>query len=98
MLPWLNASLIVGIVVNAAYLAFDPRWFRSLGQLVENVLSLIVTARFIQVFPFDFATWTTDWSWLIRTVLWIAIVGVAIGSVVELSRLARHLAGADVEG
>ena len=97
VLPWLSASLIVGIVVNALYLAFDPRWFRSLGQLVENVFSLVVTARFLQVFPFDFTEWSTDWSWLIRLILWIAVIGVAIGSVVELSRLGRHLAAADVD-
>jgi hypothetical protein len=97
VLPWLAASLIVGIILNAVYLAFDPLWFRSLGQLVENLFSLIVTARFLQVLPFDFSEWNTDWSWLVRMILWIAIVGVAVGSVVELSRLARHLAGADVD-
>jgi len=98
VLPWLVASLIVGIVVNALYLAFDPPWFRSVGQLTENVFSIVVTIRFLQVFPFDFAPWTTDWSWLIRTILWVALVGVAIGSIVELARLARRLAGAEVDG
>ena len=94
VLPWLSASLIVGIVVNGLYLAFDPPWFRSVGQLVENVFSVVVTVRFLQVFPFDFVTWDTDWSWLVRMILWVAIIGVTIGSIVELSRLARINAGA----
>lgn len=89
VLPWLAASLIVGIVVNALYLAFDPPWFRSVGQLTENAFSIVVTIRFLQVFPFDFASWTTDWSWLIRTILWIALIGVVIGSIVELAKLLR---------
>ncbi len=94
VLPWISASLIVGIVVNALYLASDPPWFRSVGQLVENVFSVVVTVRFLQVFPFDFVTWDTDWSWLVRVILWVAIIGVTIGSIVELSRLARLNAGA----
>jgi hypothetical protein len=42
---------------------------KSLGDLVTTGVSLAVLVRIWQVFPFDFAGWSVDWSWLVRLVL-----------------------------
>lgn len=84
---WLvSASLVAGIIVNAAFLVHDRGHFRALGDLVTNGFGLAVTMRTWAVFPFDFSGYATDWTWLVRTVLVIAIVGTAIGIVASLAK------------
>jgi hypothetical protein len=39
---------------------------KSLGELVTTGIGLAVLVRIWQVFPFDFAGWSVDWSWLVR--------------------------------
>jgi hypothetical protein len=85
----MSFSIIVSIVANVLYLMFDPRWFKSLGQIVENVVGFAVGIRVWQVFPFDFSSWSMDWSWLIRVALIVGLVGLAIGTIVEVAKLAR---------
>jgi hypothetical protein len=46
------------------------------------------------VFPFDFSGWSFDWSSLVRVVLAMAIVGSAIGLLVQLVALLRQVASA----
>ena len=85
----MSFSIIVSIVANVLYFAFDPPWFKSLGQIVENVVGFVVGVRVWQVFPFDFSSWSTDWSWLIRVALIVGLAGLAISTVVEVAKLAR---------
>ncbi len=82
-----SASLVAGIVTNAAFLVHDRGRFRALGDLVTNGFGLALTMRTWDVFPFDFSGYATDWTWLVRMVLVIAIVGTAIGIVTSLFRL-----------
>jgi hypothetical protein len=92
-LLWLiNGSLLATILVNFVYLAYDARWFKSLGQIGLNVISLVVSVRMYQVFPFDFSSLESDWSWLIRLLLVLGMVGLGVGIIVELAKLARQAA------
>jgi Ca2+-transporting ATPase len=51
---WLvNLSLTAGIPVNVVYLAYDPPWVRSLGDLATTGIGPAVAIRVWQVFPFD---------------------------------------------
>jgi hypothetical protein len=59
---WLvNLSLFAGIAVNVAYLAYDPPWSKSLGDLVTTGIGLAVLAQVWQVFPFDFSGYSVNW-------------------------------------
>lgn len=49
----INLSLAVAGFVNFIYLFFDPKWFRSLMQAVQNCFSLLSTYTFYKVFPLD---------------------------------------------
>ncbi|HEX9644960.1 MAG TPA: hypothetical protein VGC11_13295 [Acidimicrobiia bacterium] len=90
---WLiNVAVGVTILLNLAWLAFDPAWYRSAGQIVSNIVSLVVTVRIYQVFPFDFSGYDFDWGALTRVVLILAVVGTAIGTLVEARRLAAATA------
>jgi len=87
--PLASFSIIATIIVNAAYLAYDSAWFKSLTQVGLLVISWFVMIRIYQVFPFDFSTYSFNWEALTRAVLIIAMVGIGIGLIVELVKLAR---------
>ncbi len=87
VLPLLNVSLAAAMLVNAVYIGYDARWFKSSSQIVLLAISLAVTVRLYRVFPFDFAAAGFDWELLLRFVLMVAMFGIGVGIVVELGRL-----------
>jgi hypothetical protein len=90
---WLiDVSLLATIMVNFVYVAYDQRWFRSLGQIGLSLISLVVAVRMYQVFPFDFTGSTFDWTQIARVVIIFTILGTAIGAMVEAFKLARAAA------
>jgi hypothetical protein len=89
VLPLLNLSLTATILVNVIYLAYDAEWFKSACELGLLAVSLAVTIRMYQVFPFDFSAYDANWDTLARLVLVFAMVGVAIAMIVQLVKLVR---------
>ena len=88
---WLvNLSLAAGIAANAAYLAYDPPWLKSLGDLATTGIGLAAAIRVWQVFPFDLSS---GWSTAVRVLLVIAIAGSCIALLVQIVTLARWIAG-----
>lgn len=87
VLPVLTASLIAGIVANAAFVVHDRGRFRALADLVTGALSLAVSIRTWNVFPFDFSGYGTDWSWALRAILVLAIVGTSVAVIVNTVKL-----------
>ncbi|WP_353828017.1 hypothetical protein [Agromyces sp. SYSU T0242] len=84
VLPWINASLAIGVVVNAIDLILDRRWVKALGDAVTTGVGLAATIRIWQVFPFDFGDTTFPWVVVVRSLLVLAIVGSAIGILVAV--------------
>ena len=88
---WLvNLSLAAGIAANLVYLAYDPPWLKSLGDLVTTGIGLAAAIRIWQVFPFDLSS---GWSTAVRVLLAVAITGSCIALVVQIVALARWLTG-----
>lgn len=92
LLPWINASLGATAVANLAWVGRDPAWFRQLGELGLNLISVAVAIQSWQLFPFDFSTYSRVWEVAARVLIGIAGIGAAIGAAAALGRLAR-LAG-----
>ncbi len=89
---WLvNLSLAAGLAVNVVYLAYDPPWLRSLGDLVTAVIGLVTAVRVWQVFPFEFHGSAAAWSTVVRVLLIVVIVGSSIGILAHLVSLTRQL-------
>ena len=86
-----NLSLTATLVVNLVYLGYDPPWFTAACQVVLSAISLVVAVRLLQVFPFDFSAYAFDWELLTRVVLWLAVLGSAVGIVAALVKLVRAL-------
>jgi hypothetical protein len=87
VLPLLSVSLIVTAAFNVAWIAYDARWFKSTGTIVQSIISGAVTVRMLQVFPFDFSAYDFNWESVARAVLILALVGVSIGLVAESVKL-----------
>ena len=97
VLPILNVSLIATMVVNAVYLFYDPRWFKSLCEIGLLAISIAVTVTLYRVFPFDFSD--TAWNWdaitrVILVLLSLAMAAAIVGQAVALVRSVRPDSGA----
>lgn len=90
VLGWVNASILVNLLANMAYLTRDPPRLRALGDLVTTGVGLLAMVRIWQVFPLDVEA---GWETVARVLLVVGIVGSGIGMVVALGRLVR---GGDV--
>lgn len=98
VLPILNTSIIVSMIVNTVFLAYDPRWFKTVADILTTSLSIAVGVRMWQVFPFDFSGYEWDWARTARWIIAIGIIGATIGlivNVVLLVRIAMGLVPAD---
>ena len=87
LLPILTAAIVAGIAVNVLFFWYDAAWFKSLGNLVTAGFGFAVALRMYQVFPFDFATYASNWSWLARLIVIVSLVGTAIGFIAESVKL-----------
>ncbi|MDJ0767595.1 MAG: hypothetical protein QNJ12_02335 [Ilumatobacter sp.] len=88
LLPILTFSFVVSIVANVVYVWNDQWPVKHLGEMATALIGFVVAVRVWQVYPFDFTEYDVDWSWLVRTVLIIAMVGTAIGFVAQSVKLA----------
>jgi hypothetical protein len=93
---WLvNLSLAAGIAANVVYLAYDPPWLKSLGDLATTGIGLAAAIRIWQVFPFALSS---GWSAAVRALLVVAIAGSCIALVVQMVSLARWRTGHSPHG
>jgi hypothetical protein len=85
-----SVSCAVGAALNLVWVWWRPAWAWHLGQAVINVISVIVTTRVWQVWPFDVST---PLDVLARVLVAVAFVGSIFGVVTELRRLAAASLG-----
>ncbi|MEZ5237473.1 MAG: hypothetical protein R2716_00395 [Microthrixaceae bacterium] len=91
LVPIISFSLVASILVNAVYVIWDRGAVRPAGDLLTAVIGVVVTVRTYQVFPFDFSTYSRDWTTLARIVVILGIVGTSIAVLVNGIRLLRAL-------
>lgn len=84
-----NLSFGASIVMNAFWVAYDAQWFRSFGQIGLNLIAGVAALRTYQVFPFEFSPYSIAWAPIVRFLLVLGIVGIAVGTVVEVVKLIR---------
>jgi hypothetical protein len=83
VLPWINASMVAGILANAVYLLVDTPLVKSIGDLLTEAVGLVAMIRLWQVFPFDFGAEPNAWATVVRVVLIVGIVGI-VGTVIAM--------------
>lgn len=87
VVPWITFSLIVGVLAYITYILYDSQALRWTGEIVTNIITIVVTWRIFTVFPFDFTAYEFPWSILTRIVLVAAMVGASIGVAVNVVKL-----------
>jgi hypothetical protein len=88
VLPWIDASLVVGVAANLIYLLRPTSRVVAAGGVVTTGLGLVVLIRLWQVFPFDFGS-SSGWTMPVRAVLMLAIIGSGFAVPVQIVSLAR---------
>jgi hypothetical protein len=78
----IDLSLLASIVVNGAFLGYDARWFRNLGQIGMTAVSIYVGTIIYAIFPFDFGS--DGLNEALRTVAFCVIFALAIALVVQI--------------
>ena len=91
VLGLVNLTLVANLIVNIVYLAYDPPWFKALGDLTTTAVGLVSISWVLRVFPFDFTGYAFDWALVVRIVLIVGVVGSAIAIVVQFVTLIRRL-------
>jgi hypothetical protein len=89
LLGLFNLSLLVSAIANAVYLVVDPPRLRALGDLVGAVISLVLSIRVYDVFPFDFTGLGYDLTTLARVVVVLGVIGSALAVLAALVALVR---------
>jgi hypothetical protein len=89
VVPWITFSLLAGALAYLVYILYDSQTLRWAGEIVTNVITIVVTWRVFTVFPFDFTAYEFPWDVLARFVMVVAIVGASIGVVVNAVKLIR---------
>lgn len=91
VLGLVNASMLVSLVANVAYLWRDGPRVRALGDLVGTLVGAAAMVRIWQVFPFDFDTTAVPWDLVARWVIGVGIFGCIVAIIVALVRFVRAL-------
>ena len=91
VVPWITLSLIVGALAYLVYILYESRALRWIGEIVTNLITLAVAWQVFTVFPFDFSAYEFPWDILTRFVLVVVMVGVTIGTVVNVVKLANSV-------
>lgn len=87
VVPWITFSLVAGALAYLAYILFEGQEVRLAGEVVTNLITIVVSWRVFTVFPFDFSAYDFPWDILARVVLIVAIVGAFIGVVTNIVKL-----------
>ena len=92
----LNISFAAIILANIFYLIYDGMWFRSLCQVILNIISAAAIYTLYIVFPFNL---DEPAAGNIRFVLIVFLVGIGIAIIVELIKFiyyfVRFITGSD---
>lgn len=95
VLPILNISLGLNVLINLIFIFYDRRLFYLLARTITDIFSIVATIRLYAVFPFDFngffqMGWLNTWF---PYLLLFGMVGLIIGII---ARTARFISGKNI--
>lgn len=81
----LNISIIANILANIGFLIYQRGWFRSLAQIILNIIGFAVAYSFYVLFPFVFQIAIITYA--LKFALIIAMIAIVLATIVEILRL-----------
>ena len=82
----INLSIVVSIIGNVLLLLYSPERFRHMVKIIINIISFIAVYIVWKVFPFNF--YNSFYNWGFNILLILAMIGIAIATIVEIYLLA----------
>lgn len=89
VVPLINLSIGVSILVNLVYLVADAPRIKAIGEMVTSAVAMVVSVIVLRVFPFDFSAYAFPWELVTRVILVIAVIGSGISVLINLYRAIR---------
>lgn len=81
----LNLSIVANILANIGFLIYQRGWFRTLVQIILNIIGFVVVYELYVVFPFIIQT---EWIAIgLKLLLILAVIGLVISTIIEVLRL-----------
>jgi hypothetical protein len=80
-----NISIAATIIANIIFLAYHPGWFRSILQIILNILGFLVCYYLYTIFPFTFSH--AAYTLVLQIILILGMIAVVIATVYEVVRL-----------
>ncbi|BDZ68657.1 hypothetical protein [Methanobacterium ferruginis] len=80
-----NLSLSATIIANIIFLLYHPGWFRSIIQIILNILGFWVCYFLYTIFPFTFSQ--IIFAYFLKFALIVAMIVIVIASLVEVVKL-----------
>jgi peptidoglycan/LPS O-acetylase OafA/YrhL len=78
----INLSIIATIIGNALLLLYSPERLRHVVKIIINIISFIAVYIVYKVFPFNF--YNSFYNWGFNILLILAMIGIAIATIVEI--------------
>lgn len=93
--PLIVFSLGLTAAANVIYALADSQLVKRSGDIVTSLVSMLVTVRILQVFPFDYSAYEFNWAALTRVVLIFVIVATGVTVLVAVAKLSRRALALD---
>lgn len=90
-LPFIIAALGVSIVLTVVMIWFDPKWFRSLVEIITSITNLVATLAVWRIWPFEFSEGGFPWETIVRVGMVIGIITPIIAIVLATVKLVREV-------
>ena len=89
ILPLYNFSLVLSIVLNASKLLIRSKAYKSLTQVMSNLVFFMIAFYFWTIFPFDTSVIGNKNSWdlVFRALIVLPSIAVFIATVIESIKL-----------
>ena len=86
-----NLSLSAAIFCNVLFMAYDPRWFRHLMQVIQSGFSLFSTFMFYSIFPLKLPSPMIEqiFHWGLLIVMAVTVIAILVEAVQAVSTYYR---------
>lgn len=88
VLPWVNFSLVVSLVLYVLTIFVHSQVFKSVSKIITNIVFFFVAYQMWTVFPFD-TSFTNNpdlWSNIIKGIIILSVLGVVAATIVEIAK------------
>lgn len=89
VVAWVNAALVLGLVVSVVVVFVDAPRLLALAGIVAAGLTVWISFQLLRIFPFPYGDELSGGSTMVRVVLAFAMIGGIVWLIVSIGRFLR---------